>query len=85
MSGDVRATMARAVKGNNSLTAEDRGRAIPRNEAYNLLAGRPQLPGALAGKPINEARREFRGFAAVMARGGAGEPLLRVAEHYASF
>jgi hypothetical protein len=66
------------------LAPEDRSWAVSCNEWYNLFAGKPDLVEALLGKPIERARQEFLEFVSLLAKENTEEPLLKVAEHYAS-
>jgi hypothetical protein len=64
------------------LTSEDRRWAISCGEWFNLFAGPADLVEAMLGKPIEEARAEFRDFAKLIAA-GEDESALVAAGHYA--
>jgi hypothetical protein len=64
------------------LTDAKRSWAISCNEWYNLFAGKPELLESMLGKTIAAARKDFLGFATLIAK-RPDEPVLRVAKHYA--
>jgi hypothetical protein len=66
------------------LAPEDRSWAVSCNEWYNLFSGGRNLVEAMLGEPVDRARQEFFEFASALAEENREEPLLRVAEHYAS-
>lgn len=67
------------------LTSSDRKWAISCHEWYNLFAGPPTLIEAMLGEPIEQAEREFREYALILAGGlNPDESILEVAKHYAA-
>src|SRR5258708_35946612 len=64
------------------LTTEGRDWAISCADSYNVFGAKPELLESMLGKSTDEAHKEFREFASVLAKGNPDYALLRVAQYY---